>query len=437
MSNTFSAAVNSIDDKTPAPNLKKSLIEILSQLSCPICQDVPTQPHLLPTCGHTFCYDCIKSWFPCNPSCPVCRAVIGEKKPILNHALKSVIHAVFSNLQSLTDQNTARSLNDWLIERNREYNTDRESDFPWLKKIPDNWARAVVDNEDGVPRCSACHWELIDGHCENCGRTMVGWQDRSDGDEIDGDEDDEEDENLFRHQHVTDGALSSDYDDYDNGLRDMPNRFVHNEADDDDDEDDEEEDDDGVLDEEYESDDGFVVEDDDVSRMEESDDDDDDDDEDEEFDKRADSQLESGDEDIIHTATRTNPSKPIFTDSDPDIVELSDIDSDNDLIKTPHTTSNRKNKSKKQKNSHIKNIVKIPSSDEENDAINIDLEQDSDDELLNTFRSSKKPILPDSDEEEEEEEQKEEEEHHENITTTSKKKRKHKHKHKHKRSKHY
>ncbi|TID30613.1 hypothetical protein CANINC_000768 [Pichia inconspicua] len=439
MSNTLNSIIKNLND-IPSQKIKYILNDIVSQFSCPICQDVPTQPYLLPTCGHTFCYDCIKSWFPCNPSCPVCRSIIGENKPILNHMLKNLIDNVISNLQSLIDSQSAIALNNWKIERNKDYEIDKASDFPWLKNIAAKWGRAVVDNEDGVPRCSACHWELVDGHCENCGRTMVGWHDRLDGDEIDDDEDDEEDENLFRQQSTITTALSSDYDDYDdydNGLNDMPNRFVNHEAEvddeDEDDEDDDEDDDHSVANiDEYDSDDGFVVDDDDISRIEDSDNTDD------ENNLHA---LESDDDDFINTAKKSGiSSKPIFTDSEKespsnsDIVDLPDIGSDNDLIKT--TKTNRGKRNSKGKNLKVVNIVSTDEEDITPDPISINLSDDSEDEILKTFRSSKKPLLQDEQEEEDDVEENNDDDAHNNIVLPkSKKKYKHKHKNKHKKSK--
>lgn len=383
------------------------------QLCCPICQDVPTQPYLLPTCGHTFCYSCIKHWFQCNPSCPICRSIIGETKPILNHSVKNIIVALIHDLSQTAKElhlkdykSYKQKLESWEREKNEEFSVDKANDFPWLKKIASNWGRAVVDTEDGVPRCSACHWELVDGHCENCGRTMVGWQDRTDGDELDDDDDDEEDEDEFGRGPRRDRALhsdSDDWEDYDKGLNDMRGRIVDNEAEE---SDGGEEDGDGTEDNDayrrrshnerrdhhhgdetgyvdaYDSDDGFVVDDD--EEKEEEDNDDDNESGDNEYVNTSDVEIvdedkfASGDEDVILNA---NAAEPVY---------LSDDESDGGLINPRRSRA------------------LLPSDDddvsEEEEDIEVhggdsDDDDDVDDDLLKTVKSGrKKAILDDEDE---------------------------------------
>lgn len=383
------------------------------QLCCPICQDVPTQPYLLPTCGHTFCYSCIKHWFQCNPSCPICRSIIGETKPILNHSVKNIIVALIDDLSQTAKElhlkdykSYKKKLESWEREKNEEFSVDKANDFPWLKKIASNWGRAVVDTEDGVPRCSACHWELVDGHCENCGRTMVGWQDRTDGDELDDDDDDEEDEDEFGRGPRRDRALhsdSDDWEDYDNGLNDMRGRIVDNEAEE---SDGGEEDGDGTEDNDayrrrshnerrdhhhgdetgyvdaYDSDDGFVVDDD--EEKEEEDNDDDNESGDNEYVNTSDVEIvdedkfASGDEDVILNA---NAAEPVY---------LSDDESDGGLINPRRSRA------------------LLPSDDddvsEEEEDIEVhggdsDDDDDVDDDLLKTVKPGrKKAILDDEDE---------------------------------------
>lgn len=48
---------------------------------CIICQDEPYEPVILP-CGHVFCYKCLVRWIEENNTCPTCRSVILESKPI-------------------------------------------------------------------------------------------------------------------------------------------------------------------------------------------------------------------------------------------------------------------------------------------------------------------------------------------------------------------
>lgn len=390
------------------------------QLCCPICQDVPTQPYLLPTCGHTFCYSCIKHWFQCNPSCPICRSIIGETKPILNHSVKNIIVALIDDI-SLTAKKLhlkdyksyKQKLESWEKEKNEEFSIDKANDFPWLKKIASNWGRAVVDTEDGVPRCSACHWELVDGHCENCGRTMVGWQDRTDGDELDDDDDDDDEENEggYGRGPRRDRALhsdSDDWEDYDNGLNDMHRRIVDNEAEETSGEEGEGDDSNndayrrgshndrrghdhgretGYIDA-YDSDDGFVVDDD--EEKEEEDNDDDNGSEDDEYVNTSDveivdeDKLASGDEDVI---LHGNAAEPLY---------LSDDESDGGLI-NPRRSRALPVQSDDDDETGAEEEIEVHDDNDDSDG---DDDVD-DDDFLKTVRSGrKKAILDDEDEDE-------------------------------------
>ena len=48
---------------------------------CVICQGMPEEPVML-SCGHIFCYGCAYRWLSKNPTCPICRAPIAEKRRI-------------------------------------------------------------------------------------------------------------------------------------------------------------------------------------------------------------------------------------------------------------------------------------------------------------------------------------------------------------------
>lgn len=396
------------------------LVAVLAQLSCPICQDVPTQPFLLPHCGHTFCYSCIKHWFKCNPSCPICRSIIGDSKPVLNHTVKAIIDQLISyiNIQKLATP----TFQTWRREKDEEFEEDRANDFPWLKKIKEHWGRAVVDAEDGVPRCSACHWELIDGQCENCGRHVMGWQDRTDGDELDGeeedddedeDEDEEEDENLidpsgYRRDNARMNYGSDieddDWDDYDNGMSDLRGRIVDDEADDDDENDDDEA---GDMHEissrnrhafQYDSDDGFVVEDDDEDEQEDGNLHKDDEGGTSDIEIVDESGFASGDDDIVAMG-RANS----------DVLNISDNSDDSDapsIVKKGRT------------------ITFSDDDDDDDDDVDVDDIED-DEELISTSKFRKKAVIDENSDEEPVQEDE-----------LPSKKEKHSHKHKHRHHKH-
>lgn len=384
-----------VDENTKRSLLKahnSALVELVKNISCPICQDVPTQPYMLPLCGHSFCYSCIKYWFQCNPSCPVCRMAIGENKPVVNHSLKRVIDLTLEKFKHLEEmvvhdqEEIDKNLDAWYREKNEEFESDKASDFPWLKKIASNWGRAVVDDEDGVPRCSACHWELIDGHCENCGRQMVGWQSRTDGDELDDDideDDEDEDEDLVGPSMNVRESLNSedeDWNEYDNGLRDMRGSVVQIEA-----EESEEDEtdtprshsqkDDPYAFNSYESDDGFVV--------------DDDDDEEEDI---ADEELDDSEDNNEYLNT-----------SDVEIVDEGMVSGDEDIIRRGRSnrgaidfdSQSEENEFDEKLITKRRKPVVLNSDDSEHDSI--DLSHDSDDDFVKTLKEGRNKKVEDSD----------------------------------------
>ncbi|KAG8007238.1 Nuclear factor 7, partial [Nibea albiflora] len=63
-------------------------------LCCPVCQEVFRDPVLL-SCSHSFCKDCLKSWWTKKRSreCPVCKRRSSKDHPPLNFALKNLCEA--------------------------------------------------------------------------------------------------------------------------------------------------------------------------------------------------------------------------------------------------------------------------------------------------------------------------------------------------------
>ncbi|XP_023264056.1 nuclear factor 7, brain-like [Seriola lalandi dorsalis] len=61
---------------------------------CPVCHDVFRDPIVLP-CSHSFCKDCLKSWWKGRPTrdCPVCKRRPAKGHPPLNWALRNQYEA--------------------------------------------------------------------------------------------------------------------------------------------------------------------------------------------------------------------------------------------------------------------------------------------------------------------------------------------------------
>ncbi|KAK2861548.1 hypothetical protein Q5P01_001081 [Channa striata] len=64
-------------------------------LCCPVCQEVFKNPVLL-SCSHSFCKDCVKSWWRKNKTreCPVCKRRSSRPDPPLNLVLKNLCESI-------------------------------------------------------------------------------------------------------------------------------------------------------------------------------------------------------------------------------------------------------------------------------------------------------------------------------------------------------
>ncbi|XP_030592379.1 nuclear factor 7, brain-like [Archocentrus centrarchus] len=60
-------------------------------LHCPVCQNIFTDPVLL-SCSHSFCRDCLKSWWRADPThkCPICMRRSSREDPPRNLVLKNL-----------------------------------------------------------------------------------------------------------------------------------------------------------------------------------------------------------------------------------------------------------------------------------------------------------------------------------------------------------
>lgn len=151
------------------------LSKVFESLTCSICHEYMYVP-MMTQCGHNYCYDCLLAWFESNPeeelSCPQCRASV-INTPALNSALKQWLHTVFEALQEEEiEDDDERQIFSKLVEAKESceqtYKQDEKND-DLFKGIFKNSAVGVVDKEDdGILRCSNCHWELEDDEDDMC-----------------------------------------------------------------------------------------------------------------------------------------------------------------------------------------------------------------------------------------------------------------------------
>lgn len=143
---------------------KKIVENLLSSSQCHICHELINVPMML-TCGHNYCYMCLKNWFKTNETrklgCPDCRKVV-EVIPVFNTFLDNQLKFV---LDLLTKDNGSKN-SKWvqlLSERQEDetiYKNDIVKDIIFANVFK-NSTLAVIDmDDDGIPRCGNCHWEL-------------------------------------------------------------------------------------------------------------------------------------------------------------------------------------------------------------------------------------------------------------------------------------
>ncbi|EDO15935.1 hypothetical protein Kpol_480p22 [Vanderwaltozyma polyspora DSM 70294] len=177
----------------------KLLGKVLDSTLCSICHDYMYVPMMV-ACGHNYCYSCLSSWFTSNEtqelSCPQCRANV-TTAPALNTTLQQLLETLAEvslddtkkekegedvnkdgsennddDEKSKIDMNTFYSS---MEESKNEYNMDKRNEN-LFGKVFINSAMAVIDeDDDGIARCSNCHWELdpdfdeTDGNvCPHC-----------------------------------------------------------------------------------------------------------------------------------------------------------------------------------------------------------------------------------------------------------------------------
>ncbi|CAI4036272.1 hypothetical protein SMKI_15G1100 [Saccharomyces mikatae IFO 1815] len=184
------------------------LYKIIESLVCSICHDYMFVPMMTP-CGHNYCYGCLNTWFASNTqkelACPQCRSDI-TTIPALNTTLQQYLSFILDKLSSENDESFKKLLTTKIREET-DYKLDKEKDT-LFEKVFKNSALAVADDsDDGITRCSNCHWELDpdeveDGNvCPHCNariRNYAGGRDEFDEEEYSEGELDEIRESMRR-----------------------------------------------------------------------------------------------------------------------------------------------------------------------------------------------------------------------------------------------
>ncbi|KIX97738.1 uncharacterized protein Z520_06516 [Fonsecaea multimorphosa CBS 102226] len=157
----------------------KHIEDIRSLSVCKICMRSLYEPFIL-SCGHTYCYSCLASWFGgalrrrSKKNCPDCRARI-TAEPSPNYILRDLVHMLTGRAELLPEDETLQEHQLAKDVEAAQVAADRTGPglFKGIFVRPIRgqlrWGQGILDPEDNVLRCPECHWELEDGECPHCG----------------------------------------------------------------------------------------------------------------------------------------------------------------------------------------------------------------------------------------------------------------------------
>lgn len=175
--------------------LKDSIVlQIVSILECAICLDVMHVPFVC-SCGHSFCFGCLRSWLKNKLNCPTCRSDLKDP-PVLNIHLRDVSKMLTETfIDSMEEGYQKQNSKDARAAQIREYevalNSKKDLFGKSFRLVP-----TTLDTSDGVLRCGNCHWEAHGSICYHCGEPIRNPQDE-DSEEDDDFEQQEEEAELY------------------------------------------------------------------------------------------------------------------------------------------------------------------------------------------------------------------------------------------------
>ncbi|KAK8202918.1 hypothetical protein IWZ01DRAFT_486798 [Phyllosticta capitalensis] len=158
--------------------LKSDFDSLRSLITCKICDRLLYEPYVI-SCGHTYCYSCLCTWFVNNrnrKTCPDCRTVVAHA-PAPAYLIREMTTVFINRTALLPTGETEDQHKQWQKEEAEIVQADKNNSdaqtgglFKGCFKVrPDAGLRVVRDAQDGVDRCPLCAWELEDRECSQCG----------------------------------------------------------------------------------------------------------------------------------------------------------------------------------------------------------------------------------------------------------------------------
>ncbi|KAI9884738.1 MAG: hypothetical protein M1823_003482 [Watsoniomyces obsoletus] len=162
------------------PNMEQlmstDLKSLRSIVTCKVCFKYLYEPYTI-SCGHTFCYSCLCTWFEARhvrKTCPTCRAKICHT-PAPCYLVKDIVN-IFVSQEHLTPSDETAEEHGKLqaeeaaiVERDKANKDPRNGGlFRGSFRIGPGLLHTIRDPEDGVERCPLCNWEIEDNRCARC-----------------------------------------------------------------------------------------------------------------------------------------------------------------------------------------------------------------------------------------------------------------------------